>query len=93
MANRRHRTETPARGPEAAGPKIGEPEAAGPKIGEPDNIGTLNELANEARERGENDRAFALFQRALAIDPGDGATHNNLGILLACLDRFAEAKQ
>jgi len=52
---------------------------------------TLAALGYYYREKGDSDRAIALFEKALSIDPENWGAHNFYGVTLFRLGRFDEA--
>ena len=54
---------------------------------EPDHVGALNLLAIVLSDRGDPAAALPLIQRAIELDPGVAASHLNLGMVYAKLER------
>jgi Tfp pilus assembly protein PilF len=52
---------------------------------------TLAAMGFYYREKGDNDRAIALFEKALSIDPENWGAHNFYGVTLFRMERYDEA--
>ena len=52
---------------------------------------TLNLCAVASANLGEQAQALALYQKALRLDPKNGALHHNYGVLVEQLGRYQEA--
>ncbi len=84
----------------APGPQPGEPgrataqepdRAAEPELAAPPAVVALLEQAEEASAAGEHDRAAALLERALRIDPGNAALWHNLAVVRYRQGEYSQA--
>ncbi len=57
----------------------------------PDDALLMNALAGALTETGPMDEAVALFERVVALQPGNGGAWSNLGKALAAVGQFDEA--
>jgi tetratricopeptide (TPR) repeat protein len=58
---------------------------------EPDNFDALHLLGVYAQQAGDNQAAYDLITRAVAIDPVAAHAHTNLGIVLQKMERYDDA--
>ena len=76
--------------------EMGRPAEAA-KILEPyaqsEDLQTLNALGIALSEAGRPADGIAVFERALALEPRNAQSHQNMGLALLRLDRFPEARQ
>ena len=59
----------------------------------PNHVDALHFLGLAQFQLGDREAAVDLIKRAIALKPDFAGAHNNLGNVLKCLERFADAAQ